>query len=113
MESITPKVSIKQTTVEHLDKILTPDDKIIFQCLTCETYLKPSETRVLYRQERDETGNARAEVVIQCPVCEPFVDDKVKPNPSYFLKLTREAYERKRMYERANLIMPEDVRMIH
>jgi hypothetical protein len=109
---ITPEVSIKQTTVEHLDKILGEDDKIIFQCIRCETYLLPRELHTLTRQGRGGDGNVYSEVIFQCPVCDPF-PDKDKPVPADFIKYTREAYERRRMYERANLIMPEDVKLIH
>ena len=98
-------VQIKEQTADHLDKILTTEDHLVMQCLTCDTYLKPSELRVLNRRGRDESGGVVAEIVIQCPVCEPFVDDSVNPRAGYFRKLTREQYEMERAYQRSNLIM--------
>ncbi len=105
-------IAPKNTTAEHLDKVLGENDKVIFQCLRCETYLLPKELHTLINQFRGDDGNAYSEVIFQCPVCEPF-PDKHTAVPSDFIKLTREAYERRRMYERANLVMPETMRLVH
>lgn len=105
-------VALKHSTADHLDKILTPRDRIINQCMRCETYLLPRELHTLTRQGRGADGNTYSEVIFQCPVCNPF-PDKHEPVPSDFIKMTREAYERKRQYERSGLITPEEARLVH
>lgn len=112
-----PEVEVKERhsrVAKHLDDVLTPEDTVIFRCMTCETYLLPKELHTLRRQMRDKFGNGITEIIFQCPVCNPNPDlNNGKPVESDFARMSRVEYEYRRGFERANLVMPDTVRMVH
>lgn len=99
---------------KSIDDVITPEDHIIFLCMTCETYLLPREIHNLVRRGRDNYGRPISEVIFQCPVCHPFADrNDDNPPVSDFYRLSREMYEFKRKYDRAGLIIPDSVQLTH
>lgn len=106
-------IKVVERLGKSIDDVITPEDHIIFLCMTCETYLLPREVHNLVRRGRDQYGRPVSEVVFQCPVCHPFPDkNNNNPPSSDFYRLTREQYEYKRAYDRAGLVMPESVQLI-
>lgn len=109
-----PEIKHVERLANHVDQLLTPDDHVIFLCMSCETYLLPREIHTLVRQHRDKYGRGISEIVVQCPVCHPFPDrNDNNPPASNFHILTREQYEYKRAFDRAGLEMPDNVKLIH
>lgn len=108
------KVEVKQPVAANLDSVLTPEDKIIFRCMDCQTFLLPREIHMaVFRFREKSTGEARAIPVEVCPVCytgigSPEYEQSLKVEDdlphSSFITLTRHQYEQTKTAEKWGLI---------
>ena len=103
-------ITVSTPIAKSLDERLTPEDHIVFQCLSCMTYLLPKEPHKIQREVYDSHGKfAGFEVVFQCPAChpKPHFHNGVPPQSNFEI-LTREKYDERRMYDKAGLIKVTD-----
>jgi hypothetical protein len=105
-------IQITEKRIGIIDDVMkqSPDEKIIFRCLACQSFVIPKEMHILKMPIRDPQGRKTFWTIELCPVCFPdpqnyIQNDRVES--SVLLPLTREQFFTTRQYERAGLVPPD------